>query len=554
MTTPTNDSLTRAVIYVRVSTAAQANKDFDEEGYSIPAQRDACLRKAETLGAVVVDEYVDRGESAKSADRPQLKAMLARLQTDRDVDYVIVHKVDRLARNRADDVAIGLTIRQAGAQLVSVSENVDATPSGKLLQAIMSGIAEFYSDNLATEAIKGMTEKAKKGGTPGRAPIGYRNTSEVVDGREVRTIAVDADRAPHIQWAFQTYATGNWSMRQIADELERRGLLSVPIGKKPERPLTLSRIGKMLRDPYYIGVVTFRGVEYEGRHEPIIDRQTFAKVQQVVDDHGNGTKHRQHHHYLKGTLWCAECGSRLVFHRAHGNGGTYDYFFCVGRQRGNGCSQRYVPAEVVEDELETYYRTVQLDPEILTATRVELGSQLADARDNAAGDATRQERRIKRLTDERSKLLQAHYNDAIPVELLKSEQRRISREIEEASRLLAQSRANFDNIEETITRALELAGNCHVAYCAAGPQIRRHFNQAFFTHVWVGREGTIDGVSLTKPFRELYDRVGADLPDPRPSRKPLEHLPEASDSLYSGGGSNEVGLAPPTGFEPVPPP
>src|SRR6266508_4806512 len=134
-----------AVIYLRVSTVAQAEKDADPEGYSIPAQREACKRKAEALDAMVVGEYIDRGESARSADRPALQAMLGHLKEQGDVDYVIVHKVDRLARSREDDVGINLMIRKAGAQLVSVSENVDETPSGMLLHGIMASIAEFYS-------------------------------------------------------------------------------------------------------------------------------------------------------------------------------------------------------------------------------------------------------------------------------------------------------------------------------------------------------------------------------------------------------------------------
>src|SRR5436309_8539467 len=98
----------RAVIYLRVSTSAQADKDYGSEGFSIPAQREACLRAAERLGASVVEEYVDRGESARSADRPDLQRLLKRLKRQRDVDFVIVHKVDRLARSREDDVAIAL--------------------------------------------------------------------------------------------------------------------------------------------------------------------------------------------------------------------------------------------------------------------------------------------------------------------------------------------------------------------------------------------------------------------------------------------------------------
>ena len=123
-----------AVIYLRVSTKEQAERDADPEGYSIPAQREACRRKAVQLGAAVIEEYVDCGESAKTADRPALRQLLARLQRG-DVTHVIVHKVDRLARSRADDVTIGFALKAAGAQLVSVTENIDDTPSGKCCTA-----------------------------------------------------------------------------------------------------------------------------------------------------------------------------------------------------------------------------------------------------------------------------------------------------------------------------------------------------------------------------------------------------------------------------------
>ena len=170
----------RAVIYLRVSTADQARAADAAEGYSIPAQRQACTRKAHDLGAEVVAEFADRGESGRSAARPQLQRMLARLGEHGDVDYVIVHKVDRLARNRADDVQIQLAIERAGARLVSVTENVDDTPSGQLVRNIMADLAEFYSANLATEILKGSTEKARRGGTPHKAPLGYRNIRLIV--------------------------------------------------------------------------------------------------------------------------------------------------------------------------------------------------------------------------------------------------------------------------------------------------------------------------------------------------------------------------------------
>src|SRR5699024_350128 len=120
------------------------------------------------------------------------------------VAYCIVHKVDRLARNRADDVTIHLALQQAGAMLVSATENIDETPSGMLLHGIMSTIAAFYSRNLATELTKGMTQKAIGGGTLDKAPIGYLIARTRDDqGREVRTVELDPERAPLIEWAFK---------------------------------------------------------------------------------------------------------------------------------------------------------------------------------------------------------------------------------------------------------------------------------------------------------------------------------------------------------------
>ncbi|MEV8274797.1 recombinase family protein [Microbacterium sp. NPDC077184] len=111
----------RAVVYFRVSTSRQATKNNEAEGYSIPQQRELCSQKAQSLGAVVVDEFVDAGASARSANRPALQQMLALLESpSSDIDYVIVHKLDRLARDRADDVTIVMAIKAAGATLVSV--------------------------------------------------------------------------------------------------------------------------------------------------------------------------------------------------------------------------------------------------------------------------------------------------------------------------------------------------------------------------------------------------------------------------------------------------
>lgn len=144
----------------------QAKRNREPEGYSIPAQREACVRKAAELGCEVVEEFTDRGESAKTADRPQLQLLLDRVRQERDLDCVIVHKVDRLARNRYDDATISYTLKAAGVELHSVTENIDDTPFGRFMHAIVAANAEFYSANLAAEAKKGLT-RLRVGAEPG---------------------------------------------------------------------------------------------------------------------------------------------------------------------------------------------------------------------------------------------------------------------------------------------------------------------------------------------------------------------------------------------------
>lgn len=229
-----------AVTYQRVSTKEQASKGGRDEGFSIPAQREANTRKAEALSARIVAEFVDAGESARSADRPDLQRMLDYVASHQ-VTYCIVHKVDRLARNRLDDVEIHRALISAGVTLVSATENIDETPSGMLLHGIMSSIAEFYSKNLAAEVSKGLNQKFLTGGTPMRAPIGYLNVRKRDErGREFRTVELDPERAPLIRWVFEQYATGDRTVVDLLAEATARGLTTVPTPQRPSGPVARS--------------------------------------------------------------------------------------------------------------------------------------------------------------------------------------------------------------------------------------------------------------------------------------------------------------------------
>ncbi|WP_084595810.1 recombinase family protein [Microbacterium profundi] len=224
----------RAVTYLRVSSKGQVNTDYDPEGISIPAQRVSCQRKAEQLGLTIVAEYVEPGKSAtEMTKRIAFQEMLERIRRDRDVDYVIVYKLSRFARNRIDDAVVMADLQKRGVNLISATESIDATPVGQLMHGILAAFNEYRSREDGADIAYKMAQKAKNGGTLGRAPLGYLNVTENVDGRKINTVAIDTERAPFVQLAFELYATGNHTYQDIADELTDRGLLTRATSRSP---------------------------------------------------------------------------------------------------------------------------------------------------------------------------------------------------------------------------------------------------------------------------------------------------------------------------------
>jgi DNA invertase Pin-like site-specific DNA recombinase len=502
----------KAVIYLRVSTKEQA-----EEGYSIPAQAGACRRFIADRGWELADEYVDRGESARTADRPQLQAMLARLAEDRSIDCLVVHKLDRLARNLEDHAAVRAALRKAGVQLHSVTESLEDSASGKLVEGILASIAEFYSANLGQEIRKGMDQKAAEGGWPVRAPFGYRNVRRDGGGRGGEAVIEPDPQAPLVVWAFERYADGSVAVASLTEQLAEKGLRN-RLGNPPG----ISAIHRMLRSPVYAGVVRWKGAEHEGIHQPLISRDLFDRVQSVLDAHSTGGERSwKHDHYLKGTLVCTECGSKLYYALAKRR---FGYFRCIGRNtRRTRCSQgRYVPAAELEREVEALYEGVRVAAALRRRLERVLQVEVAERERHRAEVAEFLSRRLRQLANEREKLLRAYYADAIDVAILKREQARINAEVADAESQLAADGEKLAQAKQIIDLALDLAKDCTASYRKARPEVRNMWNRAFFDTIGV-RDGAVADFTYEEPFASLL-------------------------------GSHNGSMVVPTGFEPVSPP
>lgn len=493
-----------AVIYLRVSSTGQVNKAHDPEGYSIPAQRDACTRYAETIGASVVREFVEPGRSGTNVNRPALQSMLAELPQLR-ADFVIFYDLSRVARNELDALQILSEIERSGSKLESTTERVDDTPAGKLLYSIMASVNAFRSRGDAEKVMLGIDRKHQAGGSHGPARTGYLNVREIVDRRSIASIAIDPERAPLIGQLFELAATGHYTMTTLTEVMADRGLTSRPNRRKPASPLHRSAIHRILRDDYYLGIVTRNGVKRAGLHQPLVTATTFEKVQAILNSNRlSGDRSQKHTQYLNGSLYCGGCGARMGYgrHKSH-TGRYYEYFSCLGRTRGaNACDAPYARLDRVEGQIEALHASP-----VLTATEAELVREavrfyMENKTELARKESAKHDRRLKQLTIQQQKLLQLYYCDGISDEVMQAEQARIASERSKAIRWKELAETQVEGVMEALNKALGLVSRPAEAYRLAAPHVRKMLNRAIFDRieVLVGNGNT--GVSLQSKWTE----------------------------------------------------
>jgi site-specific DNA recombinase len=340
----------------------------------------------------------------------------------------------------------------------------------------------------------------------------------------VSKVEFDPERASLVREAFRLYATGEYSVLELQAAMDAKGFTS-PFAKRAGAPMSASKLAEMLANQFYLGVVEWGGVRYEGQHRPLVSQSLFDRVQDVLRAHDRvGVRHRRHDHYLKGLLFCGECGRRLSLTLAKG---TYLYFYCLG-QRGQtctGCRQPYILAGDAENFVEDVYCRVELPPAWVRRLSEELEAEIVERRAVAAERQAGLAKKLAKLSDERQKLLSTFYEDAIPLELLKDEQDRITAQERAAKRELDVAESDLEGCQDVLRTAIKLAGNCHAAYVNARPSVRRRFNQAVLEAVYV-KDRKIARAEFSEVFAPLFSRPSWNKPlkVDRRDQQPADHL------------------------------
>jgi DNA invertase Pin-like site-specific DNA recombinase len=419
-----------AVLYARVS-----SKEQEKEGFSIPAQQKLLRQYALDHGIVVAHEFTDV-ETAKRSGRTGFGEMLSYLRPHADCRIILVEKTDRLYRNIKDWV----TIDELGVEVHFVKQGTVISPDSRSSDKFMHGIqvlmAKNYIDNLSEETRKGMLEKAEQGLWPSFAPLGYLNVN--------RSIIPDPVIAPIIRNIFEWYSTGEYSLAEVTKMAKAAGM----VFRKSGSPVPKGTVAKILHNRIYTGDFDFGGKTYRGRYEPIITRELWHRVQQVLD-----VRHRQkrrHDFAFSGMIACGQCGRAMVGELKKGR---YVYYHCP-------CASPYVRGELLEAEFTKAVRRLVFTPEFLADAK--LWVQQAKAK-----EIQEREQVVARLRAERAKLerrIEALYEDKLDgaieeaffkrkTDECRAEMARLTAEIE---RQQEAGPAYMGNLAELAARAAEL--------------------------------------------------------------------------------------------------
>jgi DNA invertase Pin-like site-specific DNA recombinase len=505
---------TDSVRYLRVSSKGQVETEYNPEGISLPAQRDACQEREHELGSVSVAEFIEPGQSGKNIeDRPAFQDMLAYLETHPGVRYVIVYALSRFARNRYDDAVTMMALKQIGVRLISATEkNLDESPAGRMMHGMLAVFNEYQVEQSGADIKYKMGQKViKYGGTLGPAKLGYLNETVRFDGHKVNTISVDPERASYVRMAFELYATGTYTLVTLREALTEAGLRTKGNRRYGPRPISLHKLGDLLQDRYYLGYVSYDGVEYQGRHEPLISQELFDRVQRVLfSERRAGARQRIHNHYLKGLLWCDRCHRRLIIMPGKSKSGeVYFYYICRGRQDGS-CDLRYLHVKKIERLVEAHYATVQLSETF----RGRMLARLDATRASATTMATRlRDQLTQQLTE--LDLQEDRYLDLVgdpdwPKEKLSAKMRKVREEKARIQERLTQADSPIDSGYEVLTTVLRLLADPLLLYQTASRPTRKVLNKAIFGKLYVNADEQgpfVASDELNEPFETvLYAR------------------------------------------------
>jgi site-specific DNA recombinase len=427
------------IIYCRVSSADQL------EGTSLETQEQLCREYAAKAGFEVLDLFIERGESAKTANRTELNRALAFCSRRKHrVDYFLVYKLDRFARNQEDHVTVRAMLRRSGTDLRSVTEPIDDSPIGRAMEGVLSVFAEF-DNNVRTERTKaGMLARLRQGFWCWQPPLGYHRPAAGAN------IAPDPSIAPHIRYAFEEFSNGFITYRGLADRLAARGLRT-----SSRRPILYQTVEKIIKNPLYCGIMEVWGEQHRGSFVPVVSEELWHRCQERFTKPSPHTAPRAANNPLfplRKLVGCSRCLNPLTGScPTNKQGRSYAYYHHWRR----GCpAARSIPKHVLEQHFVGMLRQHTSTPEALSTWRLVVLDTLRQRTATARAQHNPLDRALDGLKLQRHKVFELHRNGIYSDEDFREQLHIIDSEIKQNSLRRSEETAGEGNLKTLLDRAI----------------------------------------------------------------------------------------------------
>ena len=465
--------------YIRVSTARQG-----ERGVSLQEQHDAIARYAQANGITVCEWFEERITAAKTG-RPVFSRMLDKLRDDK-ARGIVIHKIDRGARNLRDWACLG-ELLDAGMDVRFAHEALDMkSRGGRLAADIQAVVAADFIRNLKDETRKGMYGRLKQGLLPLPAPLGYLDNG----GGKPKTVCPIS--GPLIRRAFEAYATGQYSLHMLADEMHELGVRSRFGARVPH-----GAWARIIRNPFYMGLIRLKSTEecFQGIHEPLITSAIYDSVQEVLA--GRMPKRTRVHDFTYRRIFhCRHCGNLLIGERQKG----HVYYRCHTRNCRRSCLREEALESALLDALRQLefspqeIRLLRMEAEKLCCLRASNQDQLLDSL-RLRNDATRS--RLERLTD-------AYIDRMLTKDAFESRRKDLIREQLTIADEIRRLESGDGDVNASIESILELAISVYSTYELSKATEKRELVKNIFSNRTVA--GKSIGLTMRKPYRAMADR------------------------------------------------
>ncbi len=382
-----------------VALARVSSREQEREGFSLEVQEEALRRYADQNDGEIVRLFRIAETASKTDERKTFRELVAYAKKHApEIDGLLFYKVDRAARNLFDYVELERLESEYAVPFISVSQHTDANPAGRMMRRTLANMASFYTEQQSVDVREGLNRRVKEGWFVGKVPYGYRNARK--DGRGI--VIVDTAAADNVRRIFHLYAFGNLTIDGVTAKINGEGRIFRP--SMPEFPR--STIHNVLRDRAYIGELEYRKQWYPGKHEPLIDRATWDRVQILL----GGQNYHNHQFTFGGEfVRCSHCGHPITGERKTKmtKSGPRDYvYYRCARYTKPGHPRVRIPESEFDQQILTVFDKMKIEDEsVRDWFRAVLRSQTRDAQAESLAQRSELQRQETLLVEQQDRLL-----------------------------------------------------------------------------------------------------------------------------------------------------